>query len=174
MTMQRRGERESRLANVIERRISDRAFVKHYLLAAVAGIAIAVVGFMTPLAVIIVPLAVLPAAIVFLYTRLARAGSSYRLFPDRIEIESGIFSRKIENVELFRVRDVGLRQGFFGRLSDFGDIYIHSTDSSTPDLHVSSIDAPKEFYQDLRERIAASRGAGRTVIMEESHPYPEP
>jgi membrane protein YdbS with pleckstrin-like domain len=158
-----------------ERRISDKAFVGHYLAAGLIGLILAVVLFFIPGMGLFAPVGLLlPLAGVFVYSRLMRMSSCYRLFPDRLEIDSGILSRKIENVELFRVRDVGLRQGFIGRMADFGDIYLHSTDSSTPDLHVRAVDAPKELYQQLRELVSESRAKSRTLIMEESHSLPEP
>jgi len=156
---------------VRERRISDRAFTGHYVAAVLCGIGLAVgASLFFPIAV---PVGVLPVAGVFAYSRLVRAGNSYRLFPDRLEIEAGIFTRKIENIELFRVRDVGLRQGLLGRLGNFGDVYIHSTDSSTPDLHVRAIDDPRGFYQELRDCVTQSRAQGRTVIMETGETTPE-
>jgi uncharacterized membrane protein YdbT with pleckstrin-like domain len=157
-----------------ERRISDKAFVGHYLAAGLIGLVIAVVLFFTGLGLFAPVAILLPLAGMFVYSRLMRMSSCYRLFPDRLEIDSGIFSRKIENVELFRVRDVGLRQGFIGRMADFGDVYLHSTDSSTPDLHVRAVDAPKELYQQLRELVSESRAKSRTLIMEESPSLPEP
>ena len=162
------------MAEVIsEHRISDRAFVAAYGAAAVAGLVILLATFLLaqPLLAILTPL---PALGVFIYSRLARVGSSYRLYPDRLEIESGILARKIENVELFRVRDVGLRQGLVGRMLNFGDIYIHSTDSSTPDMHVRAIDAPKDLYLQIRELVSSHRSLNRTLIVEEGHALPEP
>jgi membrane protein YdbS with pleckstrin-like domain len=158
-------------SQLAERRISDRAFAGHYAGAALLGIAIAVGLFlvMAPL----LPLALLPAAGVFAWSRLVRAGTSYRLFPDRLEVESGILNRKIENIQLFRVRDVGLRQGLVGKMADFGDIYLHSTDSSTPDMHIRAIDAPRDFYEQLRELVSTSRAQNRTLILEEGGSMPE-
>ena len=157
---------------ILERRISDRAFVGHYLGGVVAGLIIAVVCFVTVMWPLM-PLALLPVAGVFVYAKVMRAGSAYRLYPDRMEVESGILARRIENVELFRVRDVGLRQGLFGRMADFGDVYLHSTDSSTPGLHIRAVDAPKELYQQLRQLVSESRALHRTMIVEEGRPMLE-
>jgi len=159
-------------APILERRISDRAFVGHYFAALAVGSIIAT-GCFAAGAGVFSPVGILAVVIVFLYSRLARASTTYRLFPDRIEIESGLLSRKIENVELYRVRDVGLRQSIYGRIGGFGDVYIHSTDSSTPDVHVRSIDAPQEFYQEVRQLVSRSRAGSRTMILEESATLPE-
>lgn len=163
---------DSDTAPILERRISDRAFVAHYFASIAVGSIVATACFAAG-AGAFSPLSILAVVGVFLYSRLVRLGTAYRLFPDRLEIESGLISRKIENVELFRVRDVGLRQSIYGRIGGFGDVYVHSTDSSTPDLHVRAIDAPQEFYQQLRQLVSRSRAGSRTMIMEEGVPFPE-
>jgi membrane protein YdbS with pleckstrin-like domain len=155
-----------------ERHISEKAFAGHYAAAVVGAIALAALLFAVQ-AYPFVPAAVLPVAAVFVYARVIRAGNTYRLYPDRLEVESGLIGRKIENVELFRIRDIGLRQGFLGRMANWGDVYVHSTDSSTPDLHIRAIDAPKEFYQQLRQLVSSARAQSRTMIVEESQPMPE-
>lgn len=154
-----------------ERRISGKAFLGHYFVAILAGLGIAVICFLSMPA--LAPLALLPFAGVWVYAWLSQRSNHYRLFPERIEVERGILSRSIENIELFRVRDVGLRQGFFGRMADFGDIYVHSTDSSTPDVHIAGIDAPREFYQTVRDAVGSSRAQHRTLIVEGGAGLPE-
>lgn len=157
---------------LLERRISKKAFIGHYVGAVVAGIILAVVLFMTPFG-IFAPIAVLPVLAVAAWAALSRMGGCYRLYEDRLEVESGILARRIDNVELFRVRDVSLSQGLFGRLTDFGDVYVHSTDASTPTMHIRGVDNPKDFYQNLRQRVTESRAANRTMIVEEGRDIPE-
>lgn len=162
------------LVLVQERRISNKAFIGHYIAAAALGAVVAAVCFVTGLGVFSPVGLLLPLVVVALWAKLARMGDCYRLYEDRLEIESGILTRRFENVELFRIRDVGLRQGLFGRMADFGDVYVHSTDSSTPAMHIRGVDGPKDFYQDLRQRVSESRAAHRTMIIEEGHAITEP
>lgn len=157
-----------------ERTISTKAFAGAYALAAAAGVVVGVACFVIPGAALFSPLALLPVAGVFLRSWLSRSSARYRLFSDRLELETGILGRKIENIDLFRVRDVGLRQGLVGRLADFGDVYIHSTDSSTPDVHLRGIDRPREFYDQLRSLVGQTRAQMRTMIVEEGRAMPEP
>lgn len=157
---------------ILARRISDRAFIGHYAAGISGGLLLATACFLLGFG-LFAPLGFLPIGWVFFQARLAKLGTEYRLFPDRIEVESGIVSRRIENVELFRVRDVSLRQGLFGQLGNFGDIHVHSTDATTPDVRVRAIDAPKEFYQSLRQLVSDSRAQHRTMIVEEGLPVAE-
>jgi uncharacterized membrane protein YdbT with pleckstrin-like domain len=157
-----------------ERRISNKAFMGQYAAAIVVGVALAALCFMVPGLGIWSPLGILPVVGVAVWSYILRLSDCYRLMDDRIEVESGILTKKIENVELFRIRDVGLRQGLLGQVMNFGDVYVHSTDSSTPSVHIRGIDEPKVFYQELRERVTESRAAHRTMIIEEGREITEP
>ena len=157
-----------------ERRISNKAFIGHYVAAVAGGAVLAVVCFLSGALAPFAWIGILPVVGVFAWSQWVRMSDCYRLFDDRLEIESGLISRRIENVELFRIRDVGLRQGLFGRMADFGDVYVHSTDSSTPAMHIRGVDGPRDFYQHLRERVSESRAAHRTMIIEEGHAITEP
>lgn len=162
-------EADQAIEPISTRRISDRAFVGQYVVAFTLGVAAAAAAFALGFG-LFSPVGALPVLWVFAQSRLMRLGTEYRLFPDRIEVESGIVSRRIENIELFRVRDVGLRQGPFGKMSNFGDVLIHSSDASTPDVLVRAIDAPKEFYQEVRRLVTASRAQNRTMLVEDDMP----
>lgn len=155
---------------VIEQRISGKAFVGHFLtlslLVALALTAWTVInGFIFP--ILGLALSPFPFLILWAYMTLATRATVYRLHPERLEVDSGILSRRIENIDLFRVRDVGLRQSLWGRMLDFGDLYIHSTDSSTPDLHVRGISDPRGYYSLFRDRVGNSRANSQTMIVEQ-------
>ncbi|MFN3653545.1 MAG: PH domain-containing protein [Armatimonadota bacterium] len=152
---------------VLERRISPRAFLGHYLAAAVVGLVLAVVLMLIPGLGMLAPLGLVPIAGVWLYAQLARASHCYRLYEERLEVESGIFSRSIDNLELFRIRDVSMRQTLYGRFAGYGDVIVHSTDASTPQIVIRGIDAPDELYRQLREHVSRSRAQNRTVIVED-------
>ena len=76
------------------------------------------------------------------------------------------FDQRIENLQVFRVRDVALRQGILDRILNVGDVLVTSTDVSTPVLVVRGIDDPRSFYASLRELVAASQAEKRTMIVE--------
>ena len=58
-----------------------------------------------------------------LYTR-------YTLTNQRLIVESGLLVKRIEEIELFRIKDTKFNQGFFQRLVDMGDIAVFSSDRS--------------------------------------------
>jgi membrane protein YdbS with pleckstrin-like domain len=99
--------------------------------------------------------------------QLIRVSTQYRLFPDRLEIESGLLAKNIENIKLFRVRDIGLGQGVLGRVLGFGDVSLASTDTSAPHAVMRNIDGPREVYDKISEIVSQASAQRRTMIVED-------
>ena len=112
----------------------------------------------------------IPLLIGIAYSWLVRLGAEYRLYPDSLEIQSGLISRSVDNLQFFRVRDLGLRQSLLGRLLGVGDVTVTSTDQSTPHLTIRGVAGPRAVYDALREGVAGSQATRRTMIVEEEPP----
>ena len=104
------------------------------------------------------------------YGWLVRLGTEYRLYGESLEVESGLVTRSIDNLQLFRVRDLRLRQSIPGRLLGVGDVLVTSTDQSTPHLTIRGVEDPRALYDALREQVARSQATRRTMIVEEEPP----
>jgi uncharacterized membrane protein YdbT with pleckstrin-like domain len=155
---------------VIRKRISPKTFIGSYMGLGLLAIGIWTLGYLMRSAV---PLA-LSAIVGFLalligcgYIWLLQASTEYRVFDESLEVESGILSRSIDNLQLFRVRDIGLSQSIWGRILNFGSISIASTDQSNPHLVLHGIDTPRATYDRLRELVARSQATRRTMIVED-------
>jgi uncharacterized membrane protein YdbT with pleckstrin-like domain len=158
---------------VLSTRMSLKAFAGLYLILGIVCIAIWWAGAVldTGLSPIVVAVAgPVPVALAVLYTWLVRLGTRYRLYQDSLEVETGLVSRNIENLQLFRVRDLRLRQSVLGRLLGVGDISVTSTDQSTPHLTIRGVDQPRALYETLRASVARSQATRRTMIVEEEPP----
>ena len=159
---------------VSRKRISLKNYIGTYLLLLFAAGLIWGVGLtqtgVAPWIIILSGLA--PLVIGGLWTYLLYISTEYRVFEDSLEVESGIISRRIENIQLFRVRDIGLSQGVVGRILNVGNIEIASTDHTRPHFNLQGVDGPRELYDKLREHVAKSQATRRTMIVEddlESH-----
>jgi membrane protein YdbS with pleckstrin-like domain len=73
----------------------------------------------------------------------------YTVSTQRVRVVSGIFSKLIQEIELFRVKDTAAGQSFFLRLFGLGTITILSGDEKQPRLVLSGVPGAIE----LRERI---------------------
>ena len=157
---------------VLRRRISLRAFAGLYAVLGVLAVVIWVVGFRfatelrAPPAVIVAA-GLIPLLAGAVYTWVVRLSTEYRVFQDSLEVESGILARRIDNIQLFRVRDIGLFQSITGRLLGVGNVTVTSTDHSNPRFVLRGVDDPRGLYQTLRELVARSQATRRTMIVEE-------
>ena len=83
------------------------------------------------------------------------------LTTDRFTYTIGVFSRRIVNIELYRVKDFTLRVPFILRVFDYGFIELISSDKTTPKIRIGPIKTPKNLYEMLRkysERQRKSHG----------------
>lgn len=156
---------------LLRRRRSYRSFAGLYLLAVLLGAAVVAGGLVLappgPLAVLA---GALPPLAAWGWSWLVRIGEEYRVFEESVEVEAGILTRRIGNVQLFRVRDLGLHQSVLGRLLGVGDVLVASTDQSTPRLVIRGVEDPRTVYETLRELVARSQATRRTMIVEDDLP----
>jgi membrane protein YdbS with pleckstrin-like domain len=85
---------------------------------------------------------------IYLGTRTARC----RIFPMRIDTESGVFSKKRESLELSRVADIELKQGLVERLLGIGTILLTTTSDNQPSMELYQIPKVRQVYKFLQER----------------------
>ncbi len=81
----------------------------------------------------------------------------YRLSTMRFFITRGLIARHVEELDLFRIKDISLVQGVLQRLLGVGTITILSTDDTNPRIKVSGINQPLEIKEILRIHYRAAR-----------------
>ncbi len=93
-----------------------------------------------------------------LYTR-------YTLTNQRLIVESGLLVKRIEEIELFRIKDTKFNQGFFQRLVDMGDIAVFSSDQ-TGNFVLQHMPNAREKREQIRAMANQSREENgiRTII----------
>jgi membrane protein YdbS with pleckstrin-like domain len=92
-----------------------------------------------------------------LILELRRRGMRYKLTGRTIDLESGVFSRHIDTVQLWRVQDIDFRQGFIDRLFGIATIHITTTDRSTPELDMRGLPASREVFERLKDAADLAR-----------------
>jgi uncharacterized membrane protein YdbT with pleckstrin-like domain len=85
------------------------------------------------------------------------ASTRYRLTTQRLFVQTGLIAKKLEEVELFRVKDVTVNQGFLQRLLGVGSVVVLSTDDTAPRLELAGILKPVEVKETLRNAFRAAR-----------------
>lgn len=92
----------------------------------------------------------------------------FTLTTERLGIRRGVFNRVTEDLELYRVRDTRLEQSFFERLFGLGEVVLFTTDTSTPELHLTWLKDAALLRETVRKFAEARRDAKRVRTLDTS------
>src|SRR5512140_1569292 len=82
---------------------------------------------------------------------------AYEVTNQRIRIRQGVFSRRTDSLELYRVKDASFVQPFTMRLVGIGNVELETSDVTTPDLLIRGV----RDGDALREKILKAVDAVR-------------
>ena len=85
------------------------------------------------------------------------ASTRYRLTTQRLFVQTGLIAKNLEEVELFRVKDVTLSQGVLDRMLGTGTVTVLSTDDTAPRLELAGIRDPLAAKESVRGAFRAAR-----------------
>ena len=91
----------------------------------------------------------------------------YRLTNQRLIMEFGFIGKTTEEIELYRVTDVGVKQHPLERITHMGDIYVASGDASTPTKYLHNIPEPNRIKDLIREATRQERERRRVMLRED-------
>ena len=98
----------------------------------------------------VLTLAFLPAVVALLVAGARNRSTHYRVTNQRILIESGLFSRSLEEIDMRSVDDIEFRQSFFERIFGIGEIVLVSTDKVAPRRALHGIRDPRNTRELIR------------------------
>ncbi len=98
---------------------------------------------------------VLAGACMFFVPLILTKSVRYRISNYRVDVESGIFSRNIDTLELWHVEDIKLHQSLSDRILGVGRIIIVSADQTTPRLELRDLPDPRPLFEQMKQRIIA-------------------
>lgn len=81
----------------------------------------------------------------------------YVLTNQRLKTSHGIFTRVTEDLELYRVRDTRTQQALLQRMVGHGDVILHTTDASTPQVQLRWLPDAEAVRETLRRLVEARR-----------------
>ncbi len=90
----------------------------------------------------------------------------YVLTDQRLKTTRGIFTKVTEDLELYRVRDTRMKQHIWQRLFGLGDVVLHTTDASTPEVHLRWLPNSESLRETLRQLVEARREAKQVRTFE--------
>jgi uncharacterized membrane protein YdbT with pleckstrin-like domain len=81
----------------------------------------------------------------------------FTLTSERLKMASGVFTRRTDEVELYRVKDTALTEPFFLRLFGLGTIELTTTDATTPVVVLPAIAEAGQVRERIRTHVELSR-----------------
>jgi membrane protein YdbS with pleckstrin-like domain len=125
---------------------------------------------------LLIPLAI--GTVVFVTASLTRKATKVKITDRRIETESGVFSKKIDILELWRVRDLQFRQSFVDRILGISHIVVFCHDETARQsshreadlqnlgkIELVGLPQGRRLFDQLRDHVALQRQSNRVVGM---------
>ena len=83
--------------------------------------------------------------------------TKYELTTQRLKTHHGVFSKKMDELELYRVRDYKLDQPIFLRLFGLANITLQTSDKSTPVVVIRAIPNGEQLREQIRNAVEDCR-----------------
>ena len=100
------------------------------------------------------------------YFGLPLSFTRYRLSEDRIFVEKGFLNIHVEEVLLYRVRDLELQLKLTQRIFGVGPVCVHSSDKTAPDLYLLNVKHPREVKELIFRQVEQEKDQRRMRTME--------
>jgi uncharacterized membrane protein YdbT with pleckstrin-like domain len=103
-------------------------------------------------------LAIVTLGLAALYYKLRSQGVLYKVTTKRVLVERGILSKRLEQVDVYRIKDFVVERPFGQRLLGTGNILLLTMDPTTPNVHLKDL---KTDVLALYERLRAAAESER-------------
>ncbi len=90
----------------------------------------------------------------------------YEVTSQRLKVHSGVLNRKMDELELYRVKDTKFDQPFFLRIFGLGNVILVSSDATTPVSAIHGIRDAEQLREKLRTLVEDRRDQKRVRIGE--------
>lgn len=129
--------------------------LKSFVLAVLAAAGIIVLAIVTDTPVLYAFL-LLPIGFA-LWKYLVVKATKFTLTDQRLIVSNGIFTKRTNETELYRVRDTTIEEPFFYRMFGVGNVIIYSTDEKEGQLHFNAYNKPHWIKDQIRNNAEICR-----------------
>ena len=81
----------------------------------------------------------------------------FELTTQRLKITSGVFTKITETLELYRVKDIEMRQPFLSRLVGIENVQMKTSDASSPFVLIDAVPSSVRLADKLRNQVEIIR-----------------
>src|SRR5262245_13329713 len=92
-----------------------------------------------------------------LILNMRRKACRYKITQRTIDYEVGVFSKRIETLQLWRVKDLDFRQSLMERILGIASIHVLTSDVTGPSLVIRGLPASREIFDRLKEAAELAR-----------------
>lgn len=90
----------------------------------------------------------------------------YEITTQRLRITQGVFSKRTDEIELYRVNDTTLVEPFLYRMFGTGNIVMSTNDPTTPTVTIEAVKNAAGLREELRKSIEVCRDRKRVRVTE--------
>lgn len=94
---------------------------------------------------------------VILWKWLVLKNTKYELTTERLKTRHGVINKKMDDMELYRVRDYKFDQPLFLRLFRLGNITLLTSDKTSPVVVIRAIGDGEQLREQVRKSVEACR-----------------
>jgi uncharacterized membrane protein YdbT with pleckstrin-like domain len=87
--------------------------------------------------------------------------TTYELTTQRLRMRTGILNKRVDELELFRVRDYSMEQPLLLRLVGLGNLTMITSDATTPTVAMRAIPGVEAVREKLRSAVQSERDRKR-------------
>lgn len=91
---------------------------------------------------------------------------TFELTTERLRITRGVINQNIDEVELYRVKDMVVDRKWWMRLTGLGNIHVETSDRSLPHIDIPAIRDSINLREALRKKVEAMRDRKRVREMD--------
>ena len=92
-----------------------------------------------------------------IWTYLVIKNKKYELTQERLILRSGVLNKKIEELELFRIRDYSIEKPFIYNIFGVGNIILTSSDKNNPYIKLEALKDIEDLKNKIRNAVQITR-----------------
>lgn len=136
--------------------------IGHFGAALLLAVGIVIVGVLFPPAFIAL---IFPLGLIAWRYMVVRC-QTFELTNERLRVSNGVINQHIDEVELYRVKDILVVRKWWMRLIGLGTIHLETSDRSMPQIDIPAIKDSLELRESLRKKVEAMRDKKRVREMD--------
>jgi uncharacterized membrane protein YdbT with pleckstrin-like domain len=98
--------------------------------------------------------------------------TQYEVTSERIRVRKGIFTKRTDELELYRANDTSLIEPLSMRMFGLGTIEVRTMDATSPRLYLEAVHGARNLREELRKCIEQCRDKKGVRLTEFDNPSP--